>query len=79
VGKRLLEVREASGLNQTQFAHLMGYSHQRWLNYEKGHRMISVEALIWLHDELGVSLNWLIIGTGRKAVPCHDVLRLDKR
>jgi len=80
IGERMREIQEAAGLTGVEFARHLGYgSQQRLTNYRRGIRVPDLESLIWLHVNLGISLDWLIDGTGRKAVPRHDVLRLNKR
>lgn len=76
IGRRMREIREASGHNRTQFTRLFGCGPQRWYNYEAGVRAPDLDLLIWLHANLGINLNWLLAGELPKAIPGRDVLRL---
>lgn len=59
--ERLLELREKTGLNQTQFAVLGGVKKETQLNYEKGLRKPDSDYLCAL-SEKGIDVTYLITG-----------------
>lgn len=61
IGDRLRFLREDKGLNQREFANLLGISQQNLSNYEKNKRDIPELVKIKLQQN-GVNLNWLISG-----------------
>ena len=66
LGARLEALRWVSGLSKTEIAAIAGVKRQNWNSYESGtRRRIQVGALARLALELGVDLNWLIIGPDR--------------
>jgi transcriptional regulator with XRE-family HTH domain len=46
--------------------------------YVKGERLPIAEMLIQIHRETGVSLNWLLLGKGRKYVEYEQVFKADE-
>ena len=61
IGDRLRLLRDDKGLNQGEFADLLGISQQNLSNYEKNKRDIPELVKIKLQQN-GVNLNWLISG-----------------
>ena len=65
LGARLIELRKAQGLTQTQLAELLGISQQVVAAYENGHRRIPVDLLAETARLLGVSVEELVgLGSG---------------
>jgi transcriptional regulator with XRE-family HTH domain len=72
IGKRLVEIRKATGLNQTEFAELLGSSRGTYKNYERGAVDPPVTLLVKLCEKYGTNANWLIMG---KSKPSEDDLK----
>jgi transcriptional regulator with XRE-family HTH domain len=65
IARRLRSVRDSSGLTtKADFARMLGVSWQRWHHYEAGNRVPEIDVLCVLHRKLGISLNWLLCGSG---------------
>lgn len=60
LGQRLLELRKAQGLTQSQLAELLGISQQLVAFYEKGHRRVPVDLLPEVARLLAVSVEELL-------------------
>jgi transcriptional regulator with XRE-family HTH domain len=72
ISRRLRLVRESSGLSKADFARLLGVSWQRWNNYEADSRRVpALDVLVSLHRKLGISLDWLLCGTGAARLPAQ--------
>ncbi|WP_397602237.1 helix-turn-helix domain-containing protein [Silvanigrella sp.] len=60
IGKTLKEIRIARGLNQTEFANLIGISESAVCQYERGGRYPSAEILAKISSSLNVSCDYLL-------------------
>ena len=65
IGSRLLEVRKARGLNQTDVAAEIDISHGALVNYEKGTREPPASVILDFARAYKVSAAWLLTGEGR--------------
>jgi transcriptional regulator with XRE-family HTH domain len=61
-GKRLSAMRQALGLSQAELCRAIGVSANRWNQYEKGERKITVEIAIKLQRKFGITLDWVYLG-----------------
>lgn len=59
IGKRLAKLREALGITQAELCRQIKCATNRWNQYEKGDRQITVEVANRLADEYGASLDWI--------------------
>jgi transcriptional regulator with XRE-family HTH domain len=62
IGRRLVRIREAMGLNQSQFASLIDMSPQRWGNYERGTRTPKADVLGHVWRVTGASADYILFG-----------------
>ena len=63
IGKRLIEVRQYLGINQSQMSNIIGVSQASLSKFEKNQNNISDEAKSKIFS-MGISLDWLITGEG---------------
>lgn len=68
VGHRLLLVREAFDLTQTQMADRLGITLRAYANYERGEREMALAVLHSLYQRFGVDPVWVIVGPGTEVV-----------
>lgn len=71
IGKRLVEVRKATGLNQTDFAVQFGVSRGTYKNYERGAVDPPISLVAKICEKYGANANWLLLG---KSKPSEDDL-----
>lgn len=65
VGERLKKVRKHFDYKQPEFSKLLGYEKfQALSNIEQGNRNLPVDKAEILQNELGVNMNWLLLGKG---------------
>ncbi|MBU5638846.1 helix-turn-helix domain-containing protein [Geomonas sp. Red69] len=64
IGERIRRSREALGLTQRQLADLVGSSPPNINYYEKGSRSAPLSMVIKLASVLGISTDFLLLGTG---------------
>lgn len=62
IGARLKAFRSHLGLTQTETARLIGISPERWNNWERGERRISLGIARQLHERYGLSLDFIYLG-----------------
>ena len=67
----MAEVRGAQGLNQVDFAELVGVSRSAYKNYERGASDPPTNLVVQICERYGVDANWLLFGTRR---PSEDEL-----
>lgn len=67
VGRRLRELRESSGLNQTDLAERVGVSTRTISRIERGESVLDVQVAVRICSELKVSPNWLLGYPGEQA------------
>ena len=76
LGARMAIARNELGLSQARMAAALGLSQRAYQSYETGNRSIPVEALVDMHRQFGVDLNWILLGV--EAVrPGHDLAALE--
>jgi len=74
IGERLKYLREKHGLNQSDFARLLGYKQNSTLSaIESGRSMPTVQVLEKIAESLKADLHWLI--TGQKSPDTIQVLQ----
>ena len=61
-GNRVRRVRTALGYTQENVAEQLNISHSHYCNFEKGKRMLSIDALIELAALLHLSLDFMLMG-----------------
>ena len=66
-GKRVLFARNKAGMSQERLADAMGCTAGTIRNYEIGKSMPTVEMLVQLAENLGVSVEYLATGKGGEA------------
>ena len=71
IGKRLAEVRAEQGLNQVEFAELLGVPRSSYKNYERGAFDPPTSLVVQICKRYGVDANWLLFGNRR---PSEDEL-----
>lgn len=77
IGARLVISRGEIGLSQTEMAKRLGVSLRAYHSYEKGDRGLPIEALVGLHEQFDVDVNWVLLGS--KSVRSeHDFDALQK-
>lgn len=64
MGKRLKQVREILKITQRRMAEVLRVRESTYKKNEKGLHRINMNTLDQLHDELGVSAEWLLFETG---------------
>lgn len=62
IGKRMAEVRSAQGLNQVDFAELVGVPRSSYKNYERGAFEPPTSLVMHICERFGVDANWLLFG-----------------
>jgi transcriptional regulator with XRE-family HTH domain len=62
VGERLRWARETAALSQTQAASLLGCDQSTWSQYERGHRLVSLQVALRASNEWGLTLDYLYRG-----------------
>ncbi len=62
IGKRIAEVRKSNGINQKDFAVIMGVSIAALSLYERGESDPNTKFLCLLSEEFHVSIDWLLTG-----------------
>jgi len=72
INVRFKHVRDVLRLKQNVFADTLGISRSYIGSMETGVVGISANAMVTLHDKLGVSLDWLVSGKGKMFLPIGD-------
>jgi len=62
LGARMAIARNELGLSQARMAEALGMSQRAYQSYETGKRSMPVEALVDMHRQFGVDLNWILLG-----------------
>ena len=76
LGAHMAIARNELGLSQARMAEALGMSQRAYQSYETGKRSMPVEALVDMHRQFGVDLNWILLGV--EAVrPGHDLAALE--
>lgn len=64
VGGRLKYIRQGLHLNQTEMAQKLGLSQSAYYKKECGYTLPGIFTLLYLHDKMNISLDWLLLGRG---------------
>jgi transcriptional regulator with XRE-family HTH domain len=62
IGARVRQVREISGMSQTELARTLATDQSKWSKYELGHRMPDPIEMIGFCEMLGVTLDYIYRG-----------------
>ena len=65
VGRRLREVIQSKGMSLTDFSKRSGIQYRTLQDYVADKILPGSESLVKVHEELRVSLNWLLTGEGQ--------------
>jgi len=65
MAERLQSLRKERGLTQEAFAEVLGVSRQGYARWEKGQLPEALAALLRLHEQWGIDLQWLLAGSER--------------
>lgn len=65
ISERLKQVLDAKNMTVTEFSNVTGISYRSAMNYLNEGRDPSSEALIKIHNGVGIDINWLLIGSGK--------------
>jgi phage repressor protein C with HTH and peptisase S24 domain len=73
IGDRLLQIRKAMNMNQTDFASMFNLAQSTYAPYEKNKRSVPDELKIML-SEKGINIHWLVTGQGKMYLDdsCQD-------
>ncbi len=77
LGARIAIARNECGMSQAKMANALGISLRAYQSYELGKRSIPVEALVELHRQFDVDLNWILLGVEAVRLK-HDLSTLEK-
>jgi transcriptional regulator with XRE-family HTH domain len=77
IGRRVLMLREALGLNQSAFSRLVDISQPSLANYEKGFRRPELDKAIQIVNKTGVTLDWIYLGD-RSGLPQRLLAQLEE-
>ena len=78
IGDRIREIRKLRGLSQGSFSSLLGLSQTFVSNIEKNKQTPSYDALLKIHDVLGISLDYLVYGVEAQSNLTEDELAILK-
>ena len=67
IGKRIKELRRTQGLTQDQLCERLSISDSHLRKMERGDRSASIDLYIEIAQELGVSLDYLVLGKQNSA------------
>ncbi len=59
---RIVRVRRSTGLNQAEFAKVVGVKHRTYAGWERGEGKPTIELVAALHRKFDVDLHWLMLG-----------------
>lgn len=62
IGERIARIRDAYGLEASEFARFVGWSPQALNNYEKGHRRPDLDQTLKLCRKTGATLDYIYQG-----------------
>jgi transcriptional regulator with XRE-family HTH domain len=73
-GRRLAEARSARALTQDALARLIEVQAHTISRWERGAHQPEMEQVAKLSDQLGVSIDWLVLGRGDGPVPTSNAV-----
>lgn len=73
IGTRLREFRESLGVSQKDFSKMVGLRSNVWSNYENGVSYPQLPLLQKLHEDYGLSIDWLVSGGTGNYRPVTDM------
>jgi transcriptional regulator with XRE-family HTH domain len=79
VGQRLNAVREELGRSINGMSKLLGISRDVWSNWVKGRNWPDEEAMLFLCEKYGLTMDWIYRGQITSGVPLELALRLEAR
>ena len=80
IGKRLVQLRRAFGLNQTEFAARLGLRQHTLSAWEIGERRPGIDSALLIRAEYGATLDWLYAGDhSGLGLKLADAIRHNKR
>lgn len=62
IGRRIRALRQKLGYTMADFADVNGWQRTQLVNWETGHRRITVDAAALLRSRYGVTLDWIYLG-----------------
>ncbi|MEN8893824.1 helix-turn-helix domain-containing protein [Planktotalea arctica] len=62
IGRRLREIRKATGLTQAEFAEFLGTSYRSYKAYETGKREVTTALILKVEEKCRVAQGWLLSG-----------------
>ena len=77
LGARIAIARNELGMSQAKLAAALGISLRAYQSYELGKRSIPVEALVELHRQFQVDLNWILLGVEAVRLE-HDLTAMEE-
>lgn len=77
LGARIAIARNELGMSQAKVSAALGISLRAYQSYELGKRSIPVEALVELHRQFAVDLNWILLGVEAVRLE-HDLTALEE-
>lgn len=77
LGARIAITRNELGMSQAKVSAALGISLRAYQSYELGKRSIPVEALVELHRQFAVDLNWILLGVEAVRLE-HDLTALEE-
>lgn len=77
LGARIAIARNELGMSQAKMSAALGISLRAYQSYELGKRSIPVEALVELHRQFAVDLNWILLGVEAVRLE-HDLNALEE-
>jgi transcriptional regulator with XRE-family HTH domain len=77
LGARIAIARNELGMSQSKMSAALGISLRAYQSYELGKRSIPVEALVELHRQFAVDLNWILLGVEAVRLE-HDLAALEE-
>lgn len=69
ISERLKQILEAKNMTVTEFSNVTGISYRSAMNYLNEGRDPNVDALVKIHNGLGISITWLLTGIGEVFEP----------
>lgn len=77
MGRRLVALREAVGLNQAEWGRRLGFEPQKVNNWERGYNRIGIDSAIQICRHTGVTLDYIFLGS-MSALPWELAGKIDR-